>query len=61
MLTRKRSAVEKLVSAVVPNTTLAQRRSMLYQGTKVLGGSAIAVVVATGFQTELGQRAIGDA
>lgn len=60
-LTGRNTAVEKLMSAVPLDIPFAQRRSMLYLGTKVLSGSAVAAVVATGFQTELGKRVTGDA
>ncbi len=59
-LTGKSTAVEKLVSAVPLDTAVGKRWSMLYLGGKVQSGSALAAVVATGFQTELGRRAIGD-
>lgn len=38
-----------------PETPLADRDNMLYQGTTVVAGSARAVVVATGMETELGK------
>jgi Ca2+-transporting ATPase len=38
-----------------PDTPLADRRNMVYMGTMVTGGNALAVVVATGRQTQLGQ------
>lgn len=56
-LTGKPGAVEKQISAVPSNADMDQRRSTLFLGTKLLSGSALAAVVATGFQTELGRRA----
>ncbi|WP_238431862.1 cation-translocating P-type ATPase [Streptomyces cavernae] len=38
---------------------VADRRSMLYEGTTVAAGSAVAVVVATGAGTEAGSAALG--
>ena len=59
-LTGKRGAIEKQISAVPLDADIDQRRSMLFLGTKVLSGTALAAVVATGFQTELGRRGTGD-
>lgn len=56
----KRTAVEKQSSPVVSDTPLGQRRSMVYLGTTILAGFAVAAVVATGVQTELGRMATGD-
>lgn len=41
---------------------LAERRNMLYMGTRITGGSGLAIVVATGARTELGliQRLAGE-
>jgi len=52
-------AVEPLAGEEVP---LAERRNMVYMGTAVTGGSALAVVVATGRTTELGliQALVGE-
>jgi Ca2+-transporting ATPase len=52
-------AVEPLAGEEVP---LAERRNMVYMGTAVTGGSALAVVVATGRATELGliQALVGE-
>lgn len=59
-LTGKDTGTAKQISAVPANADIAQRWSMLFLGTKILSGSALAAVVGTGFQTELGKRAIGD-
>lgn len=59
-LTGKGAGIEKQISAVPLGADIDQRRSMLFLGTKILSGSALAAVVATGFQTELGKRAVGD-
>lgn len=50
---------EPLTEAGVP---LADRANMVYMGTAVTGGNALAVVVATGINTELGliQALVGD-
>ena len=37
-----------------PDLALAERRNMVYMGTRVTGGSGFALVVATGARTELG-------
>jgi P-type Ca2+ transporter type 2C len=37
-----------------PSLALAERRNMLYMGTRITGGSGLAIVVATGARTELG-------
>ncbi len=54
-LTGESTTVEKAVEPVPSQTTLAERRCMLYLGTAVAAGRAIAVVVSTGAVTELGQ------
>lgn len=45
---------EKMITHVEPSTPLAERSSMLYLGTSVVRGHAVAVVTATGTQTEIG-------
>jgi P-type Ca2+ transporter type 2C len=59
-LTGKGAGIEKQIAAVPLDADIDQRRSMLFLGTNVLSGNALAAVVATGFQTELGKRAVGD-
>ncbi len=54
-LTGESTAVDKDSPAVPPNALLAERRSMLYLGTAVAAGRALAVVVGTGTNTELGR------
>jgi len=59
-LTGKSTAVEKRISQVATDASLDQRQSMIYLGSTVLSGRALAAVVATGVQTELGKKATGD-
>jgi Ca2+-transporting ATPase len=54
-LTGESTAVEKTSEPVALDALLADRRCMLYLGTTVLAGHAVAVVTATGAQTELGR------
>ena len=54
-LTGESTTVEKVVVPVPLDTPLAERRSMLYLGTAIAAGRAVALVVATGTQTELGR------
>ncbi len=46
-----------------PNTPLGSRTNMVYRGSVVTGGSGLAIVVATGLSTEVGeiQRLLGEA
>jgi Ca2+-transporting ATPase len=60
-LTGKKSAVEKVIAPVAVDAVLGERPSMLHLGTEIQLGSGLAVVVATGLQTELGKIALGDA
>ena len=55
VLTGESMPVGKQTSPVGQDTLLADRRSMLYKGTALTRGSAEALVVATGMNTELGQ------
>ena len=59
-LTGKPQAIEQKISAPPLDADMDQRRSMLFLGTRILSGTALAAVVATGFQTELGRKATGD-
>jgi Ca2+-transporting ATPase len=55
-LTGESLPVDKSAAAVVPaETPLGDRRGMVYGGTVVTGGSGLAVVVATGPRTQVGQ------
>jgi len=53
-LTGESMPVGKQAEPVADHTVLAERSSMLYKGTAITRGSGIAVVVATGSDTELG-------
>jgi Ca2+-transporting ATPase len=54
-LTGESTTVEKGVRALPVQTPLAERRSMLYLGTAVAAGRAVAIVVSTGTATQLGK------
>jgi Ca2+-transporting ATPase len=54
-LTGESTTVEKAVAPVPVDAPLAERRSMLYLGTAIAAGRAIALVVETGTETELGR------
>ena len=54
-LTGESTSVDKAVAAVMVQASLAERRSMLYLGTAVTAGRAVAMVVETGANTELGR------
>ena len=56
-LTGESVAAIKRAEPDQPDAALAERHSMLFRGTTVTEGSAEAVVVATGMQTELGRVA----
>lgn len=53
-LTGESMPVKKNVGKVVLETPLAERSSMLFSGTFIVSGTAIAIVVATGTKTEMG-------
>ncbi|MFB6170244.1 MAG: cation-translocating P-type ATPase [Haloarculaceae archaeon] len=53
-LTGESLPVEKFVEPVPAETLLAERSNLLFRGTNVTRGSAVAVVVATGMATEVG-------
>jgi len=59
-VTGKSVAVEKGSSRAATDAPLDQRQSMLYLGTTICSGNAVAAVVATGVQTELGKRTACD-
>jgi cation-transporting ATPase I len=54
-LTGESLPVTKDPAPVPPDTPLAERPSMVYEGTTVVSGTALAVVVATGEATEAGR------
>jgi Ca2+-transporting ATPase len=54
-LTGESATVEKLAAPVADAAPLAERSSMLYVGTAVTMGRAVAVVTSTGTRTELGK------
>lgn len=55
-LTGESEPVEKDAEPIEPEEApLAERRNMAYQGTAVVGGTARALVTATGMQTEVGR------
>jgi Ca2+-transporting ATPase len=54
-LTGESTTVEKSPAPVATDALLAERSSMLYLGTSLAAGHAVAVVTATGNQTELGR------
>jgi len=62
-LTGESAVVEKSSAAVAGESLLAERHSMLYLGTTVAAGRAVAVITATGTDTELGKigRLVADA
>ena len=53
-LTGESVPVDKQTGPLPADTVLAERTNMLYKGTKVQRGTAIAVVTSTGMKTELG-------
>jgi len=54
-LTGESASVIKTIKPVSSGTGLADRKSMIYAGTSILSGNGLAVVVATGIDTELGK------
>lgn len=56
-LTGESTPVDKQPSALEPEKALADRRNMLYAGTYVTAGRALAMVVATGMASEIGRIA----
>jgi Mg2+-importing ATPase len=54
-LTGESYPVEKLPGVLPPETPLAKRTNVLYMGTNVISGTADALVVLTGIQTEFGR------
>lgn len=56
-LTGESAPVEKEIAECALETPLAERRNMVFLGTSVAGGTARAIVVATGMRTEFGRIA----
>ena len=54
-LTGETYPVEKMAAVLAPETPLAKRTNTLFMGTHVVSGSARAVVVQTGIETEFGR------
>jgi Ca2+-transporting ATPase len=54
-LTGESTTVEKATGIVAGQTPLAERHSMLYLGTAIAAGRAVAIVVNTGTATQLGK------
>lgn len=54
-LTGESSSVTKSLPALDLETALADRVNMVYAGSAIVGGSGLAMVTATGHQTELGK------
>lgn len=54
-LTGESLPVSKKVDPISPDTILAERRSMAFNGTYVTSGTGLGVVVATGLKTEFGK------
>ena len=57
MLTGESEPVAKSIDPVAAETAAADRTCMLHRGTRVVRGSGLAVVVATGMNTEVGRVA----
>src|SRR5690554_1952135 len=55
VLTGESMPVEKQCEAIEADTQLAERSNILFKGTALTRGDAVAVVVATGMATELGR------
>ena len=54
-LTGESAPVSKFTGSLELSTPLADRRNMIFRGTVVTGGNGLAVVTATGLQTEIGR------
>ncbi len=54
-LTGESTPVDKAIEDVREDNSLSERRSMVYLGTAIAAGRAVAIVVDTGAQTELGR------
>jgi Ca2+-transporting ATPase len=58
VLTGEAAPSAKSVEKLFPGTVLAERENMVYCGTNVMRGRGLAVVVATGRETEVGKIAL---
>ena len=56
-LTGESMPIEKQTQELAPGTVLTDRTNMVFAGTSVVAGHAVALVVATGIQTEFGKIA----
>ncbi len=56
-LTGESDAVKKQIAAVAEKSALGDRKCMVYRGTVVMSGDALAIVTAAGNKTEIGQIA----
>jgi Ca2+-transporting ATPase len=54
-LTGESNAIQKEIKCLPKNTILPERTNMLFKGTSMVQGSAKAIVVHTGFETQLGK------
>lgn len=54
-LTGESSAIMKSINPVEQSLALADRKSMVYAGTSILNGNGLAIVTATGKETEIGK------
>ncbi len=57
MLSGESQPIKKQTRSLSDGTMLAERSNMVYAGTSVIGGKAMAIVVATGMHTQIGQIA----
>lgn len=56
-LTGESTSVEKVIAVLPQKTSLAERKNMIFKGTTLTQGTALALVVATGMNTQLGKIA----
>lgn len=59
VLTGESLPIDKSAKQIPKNTILAKRKNMLYAGTQIVRGTAKALVISTGMQTEFGKIAEG--